>query len=94
MVSAAIVTGNCVVYKPSPLTPAVGRRLVEAFRSADLPAGVLSFVPGRTEVIAEYLVDHPAVSTIAFTGSTRVGLSIIERTAVTSEGQANVKRVI
>ncbi len=94
MVSAALVTGNCVVYKPSPLTPVVGRHLVEAFREAGLPAGVFNFVPGRTEVIAEYLVDHPDVSTVAFTGSTEVGLKIIEKTAVVRPGQMKVKRII
>jgi RHH-type proline utilization regulon transcriptional repressor/proline dehydrogenase/delta 1-pyrroline-5-carboxylate dehydrogenase len=55
---------------------------------------VLNFVPGRTEVIAEYLVDHPAVSTIAFTGSTSVGLSIIEKAAAGRDGQGGVKRII
>jgi RHH-type transcriptional regulator, proline utilization regulon repressor / proline dehydrogenase / delta 1-pyrroline-5-carboxylate dehydrogenase len=94
MVSAAIVSGNCVVYKPSPLTPVIGHHLVEIFRDAGLPAGVFNYVPGRTEVIAEFLVDHAAVSTIAFTGSTQVGLSIIERAARVHPGQMNVKRVI
>jgi RHH-type proline utilization regulon transcriptional repressor/proline dehydrogenase/delta 1-pyrroline-5-carboxylate dehydrogenase len=94
MVSAAIVTGNCVVYKPSPLTPAIGYHLVEAFRAAGLPRGVFNFLPGRTEEIAEHLVSHPSVTTIAFTGSTQVGLRIIEKASVTSEGQGAVKRVI
>ena len=94
MVSAAMVTGNSVVYKPSPLTPVVGRLLVEAFDEARLPHGVLNYIPGRTEVIAEYLIDHPSVSTIAFTGSTTVGLRIIERASVVHPGQNHVKRVI
>ena len=94
MVSAAVVTGNCVVYKPSPLTPAIGRNLVEAFRAAGLPAGVFNFVPGRTEVIAEHLINHPLVTTIAFTGSTQTGLRIIENAAVAHPGQSAVKRVI
>ncbi len=94
MVSAAIASGNCVVYKPSPLTPVIGHHLVEIFRDAGLPGGVFNYVPGRTETIAEYLVDHPAVSTIAFTGSTQVGLNIIERAARARPGQINVKRVI
>jgi RHH-type proline utilization regulon transcriptional repressor/proline dehydrogenase/delta 1-pyrroline-5-carboxylate dehydrogenase len=94
MVAAAIVTGNCVVFKPSPFTPVIGHHLVDAFRYAGLPHGVFNFVPGRTEVIAEYLTDHPAVATIAFTGSTRVGLSIIEKSAGVASGQAAIKRVI
>lgn len=94
MVSAAIVTGNCVVYKPSPFTPLIGHLLVDAFRAARLPPGVFNYLPGRTETIAEYLVDHPGVSTIAFTGSTKVGLGIIERASVLRPGQGQVKRVI
>jgi len=94
MVSAAVVTGNCVVYKPSPLTPVIGHQLVEAFRAAGLPPGVFNFVPGRTEVIAEHLINNPLVTTIAFTGSTQVGLKIIENAALLREGQWTVKRVI
>lgn len=94
MVSAAVVTGNCVVYKPSPLTPAIGRNLADAFKAANLPAGVFNFIPGRTEVIAEYLINHPSITTIAFTGSTQTGLRIIESTAITRPGQTCVKRMI
>lgn len=94
MVSAAVVTGNCVVYKPSPFTPAVGYNLVDAFRAAGLPAGVFNYVPGRTEIIAEYLIDHSGITTIAFTGSTQVGLKIMEAAAKVHPGQAAVKRII
>ncbi len=94
MISAAIVSGNPVVYKPSPLTPVIGHHLVEIFHDAALPPGVFNYVPGRTETIAEFLVDHAAVSTIAFTGSTQVGLRIIERAAKVQPGQIQVKRVI
>ncbi len=94
MVAAAVVTGNCVVYKPSPLTPAIGRNLVDALRAAGLPAGVFNFVPGRAEVIAEYLINHPAITTIAFTGSTQTGLKIIENAAIVRPGQGVVKRMI
>jgi RHH-type proline utilization regulon transcriptional repressor/proline dehydrogenase/delta 1-pyrroline-5-carboxylate dehydrogenase len=94
MVSAAIVTGNCVVYKPSPLTPAIGHNLVEAFRAAALPPGVFNYVPGRTEAIAEHLINHPGISTIAFTGSTQVGLRIIQNAANVKSGQTAVKRII
>ncbi|HEY3275285.1 MAG TPA: proline dehydrogenase family protein [Syntrophorhabdaceae bacterium] len=94
MVSAAVVTGNTVVYKPSPLTPVTGRLLVEAFQEAGLPPGVFNFIPGRAEVIASCLTDHPAVRTIAFTGSTNTGLGIIERAAILRPGQEGVKKVI
>ncbi|MBT1073913.1 L-glutamate gamma-semialdehyde dehydrogenase [Geobacter grbiciae] len=94
MASAAIVTGNCVVYKPSGLTPLMGWHLAELFREARLPDGVFNYMPGRSSVMGDYLVDHPDVSLIAFTGSLETGLRINERAARVQPGQANVKRVI
>ncbi len=94
MVSAAIVTGNSVVFKPSGLTPVIGWQLVELFREAGLPAGVFNYIPGRSSVMGDFLVDHPDISLIAFTGSVETGLRIIERAAKVHPGQANVKRVV
>ena len=94
MAAAAIVTGNCVVYKPSGLTPLMGRCLAELFREAGLPPGVFNYTPGPSAVMGDYLVDHPAVSLIAFTGSMETGLRIIERAATVHPGQQNVKKVI
>jgi RHH-type proline utilization regulon transcriptional repressor/proline dehydrogenase/delta 1-pyrroline-5-carboxylate dehydrogenase len=94
MCAAAIVSGNCVLYKPSGLSPVVGYTLVELFRDAGLPKGVLNYVPGRGGVIGDYLVDHPEVSLIAFTGSVEVGLRIVEKAAKVHPGQANIKKVI
>ncbi len=87
MASAAIVTGNPVVFKPSNLTGIIGCQLVEIFREAGLPAGVFNFVPGRGDVIGDFLVDHPDIALIAFTGSMEVGLRIIERAAKVHPGQ-------
>ncbi len=94
MTAAAIVTGNCVVYKPSGLTPLMGRCLAELFREAGLPPGVFNYTPGSSAIMGDYLVDHPEVSLIAFTGSLETGLRIIERAARVQPGQANVKKVI
>ena len=94
MTSAAIVTGNPVVFKPSSLAPVIGRQLVEVFRSAGLPEGVFNYVPGRSSVMGDFLVDHPDIALIAFTGSMEVGLRIIERAARVHPGQRHVKRVI
>ncbi|OGU16589.1 MAG: L-glutamate gamma-semialdehyde dehydrogenase [Geobacteraceae bacterium GWC2_53_11] len=94
MVAAAIVAGNPVVFKPSSLAAIVGHQLVELFRDAGLPAGVFNYVPGRSEVIGDFLVEHPDVSLIAFTGSMAVGLHIIERAAVARPGQTHVKKVV
>jgi RHH-type transcriptional regulator, proline utilization regulon repressor / proline dehydrogenase / delta 1-pyrroline-5-carboxylate dehydrogenase len=94
MVSAAVVTGNCVLFKPSGLSPALGFELAAAFRDAGLPPGVLQFIPGPGSEVGEYLVSHPAIDFIAFTGSKEVGLGIVRRAGETKPGQRNVKKVI
>jgi RHH-type proline utilization regulon transcriptional repressor/proline dehydrogenase/delta 1-pyrroline-5-carboxylate dehydrogenase len=94
MASAAIVAGNPVVFKPSNLTGIIGWQLVEIFREAGLPAGVFNYCPGKGSVIGDFLVDHPDIALIAFTGSVEVGLRIIERAAKVHPGQANVKKII
>lgn len=94
MVSAALVAGNTVVFKPSGLTGIVGRRLVELFQAAGVPRGALNFVPGQGSEIGDCLADHPDIALIAFTGSLEVGLRINARAAVTHPGQSQVKRVI
>lgn len=94
MVAAAMVAGNCVVFKPSGLTGVIGRQLVELFRVAGLPAGVLNFTPGRGSEIGDRLVDHPDIALIAFTGSLETGKRIVERAAMVRPGQSLFKRVI
>ncbi|MBI5248927.1 MAG: bifunctional proline dehydrogenase/L-glutamate gamma-semialdehyde dehydrogenase, partial [Desulfomonile tiedjei] len=94
MVSAAVVTGNAVVFKPSGLSPVCGWELVDIFRVAGLPPGILQFLPGPGGEIGEYLVSHPEIDFIAFTGSRDVGLKIVRLAAETRPGQRNVKRVV
>ena len=94
MAAAAIVAGNCVLYKPSGQMPVVGWTLAELFREAGLPPGVFNYLPGRGSEIGDVLVEHPAIALVAFTGSMAVGLRIIERAARTPAAQAQVKKVI
>jgi RHH-type proline utilization regulon transcriptional repressor/proline dehydrogenase/delta 1-pyrroline-5-carboxylate dehydrogenase len=94
MTAAAIVAGNCVLYKPSGLSSVTGFTLAEIFQQAGLPQGVFNYIPGRGKVIGDYLVDHPDVSVIAFTGSMEVGLRILERASKVQPRQAEVKKVI
>jgi RHH-type proline utilization regulon transcriptional repressor/proline dehydrogenase/delta 1-pyrroline-5-carboxylate dehydrogenase len=94
MSAAAIVSGNCVLYKPSGLSPVVGFTLAEIFKEAGLPEGVFNYTPGRGSVIGDYLVDHPDISLIAFTGSMDVGLRILERASKVQANQTGVKKVI
>jgi RHH-type transcriptional regulator, proline utilization regulon repressor / proline dehydrogenase / delta 1-pyrroline-5-carboxylate dehydrogenase len=94
MAGAAVVTGNCVVYKPSGLSSIIGHQLVEVFQEAGLPDGVFNYLPGRGAVMGDFLVEHPAVSLIAFTGSLGVGRRIYQKAAAVHPGQRYLKRVI
>jgi len=94
MSAAAIVTGNPVLYKPAGPSSVVGFNLVDIFREADLPAGVFNYVPGRGSVMGDYLVEHPDISLIAFTGSMEVGHRIINKASTVTPGQRQVKKVV
>ncbi len=76
----ALAAGNTVVLKPSELTPHTALLLAELGTKAGLPPGVFTVLPGDG-VAGQALVDHPSVRKIAFTGSTRVGKSIMARCA-------------
>jgi RHH-type transcriptional regulator, proline utilization regulon repressor / proline dehydrogenase / delta 1-pyrroline-5-carboxylate dehydrogenase len=93
MTAAALVTGNTVVFKPAEQSPACGLRVVEALRAGGVPDSALALVPGEGEVGAA-LVAHPAVATIAFTGSLAVGLEIMRSAADVRPGQKAIKRVV
>ena len=94
MVSAALVTGNCIIFKPSSLSPVLGWKLFEAFRHAGLPQGVLQFLPGSGDEVGDHLIANPEVDFVAFTGSKEVGLRIVKLAGETLVRQRNVKKVI
>jgi RHH-type proline utilization regulon transcriptional repressor/proline dehydrogenase/delta 1-pyrroline-5-carboxylate dehydrogenase len=94
MTAAALVTGNTVIMKPAEQTPVIAAKLMEIFRSVDLPAGVLTYLPGLGEEVGEFLVTHPRTNLIVFTGSLAVGLRINALAAQTVEGQRGIKKVI
>ena len=91
---APIVAGNTVVLKPSPRAPVMAAKLVEILEAAGLPPGVVNLVPGDDAVLGDYLVDHPKVRFIGFTGSKNVGLRVLGRAAVRHAGQNWLKRSI
>jgi RHH-type proline utilization regulon transcriptional repressor/proline dehydrogenase/delta 1-pyrroline-5-carboxylate dehydrogenase len=93
MVSAALVTGNTVVFKPAEQAPACARLVVDALHAAGVPHGALALLPGGDEP-GKTLVAHPGVHTIAFTGSCAAGLSILETAARLAPGQRHIKRVV
>ncbi len=94
MSSAAMVSGNTVVLKPSSDTPMMGQLFFEIMQQAGLPKGVLNFVPGSGGEVGDTLVAHPKTRFISFTGSMEVGIHINELAAKVQPGQIWLKRVI
>ena len=94
MVSAALVTGNAVLYKPSSLSVVNGWLAFSLLRDAGIPDGVLNFVPGRGGIMGSHLVSHRETDFVLFTGSRDVGLSIVEQAGKTVPGQRGVKKVV
>ena len=73
----ALAAGCAVVLKPDPLTPLSVLRLAELAAEVGFPAGVVNIVPGDGPTTGSYLVRHPGVDKVAFTGSTRTGGEIM-----------------
>jgi betaine-aldehyde dehydrogenase len=71
-IAPALLAGCPIVLKPPPETPLDAFELAKLFQEAGLPEGVLSILPGDGRV-GEYLVTHPGVDKVTFTGSTAVG---------------------
>src|SRR6266705_3835052 len=94
MVSAALVTGNTVIMKPSEQCIICGAMLMQIFEEAGVPPGVLNFLSGRGSVIGAHLADHKDVDLIAFTGSREVGIRIWESAGITRPGQRELKHVV
>jgi 1-pyrroline-5-carboxylate dehydrogenase len=94
MTTAALVTGNTVVLKPSSDSAAIATMFLEACEEAGIPDGVLNFVTGPGATAGNTLVEHPKTRMIAFTGSRDVGLQISEKAGRVANGQLWIKRAI
>jgi aminomuconate-semialdehyde/2-hydroxymuconate-6-semialdehyde dehydrogenase len=75
-IAPALAAGNCVVAKPSEVTPASAYLLAVICRKAGLPAGVLNIIHGNGPECGSAIVAHPEIKAISFTGSTRAGKEI------------------
>lgn len=71
--SAALAAGCSIIVKAPEETPASPAELIRAFVDAGVPAGVVNLVYGVPSEISEYLIPHPIIRKISFTGSTNVG---------------------
>lgn len=75
-IAPALAAGNCVIAKPSEVTPMTGYLLSVICKEAGLPDGVLNIVHGDGPSCGSAIVAHPDIKAISFTGSTRAGKSI------------------
>ncbi|GIE83655.1 aldehyde dehydrogenase family protein [Actinoplanes regularis] len=83
-IAPALATGNTVVLKPAETTPLSALFFADVCRQAELPPGVVNIVTGAGDTGA-YLVAHPGVDKVAFTGSTEVGREIARTVAGTGK---------
>ena len=79
-IAPALAAGNCVVAKPSEITPYTAFLLGEVAKEAGLPDGVLNILHGLGHKVGDAIVKHPKIKAISFTGGTKTG-EYIARTA-------------
>lgn len=75
-IAPALATGNCVVAKPSEITPMTAYLLGKICNEAGLPKGVLNIVHGLGNTVGNAIVSHPKIKAISFTGGTATGKHI------------------
>jgi aminomuconate-semialdehyde/2-hydroxymuconate-6-semialdehyde dehydrogenase len=80
-IAPALAAGNCVVAKPSEVTPMTAFKLSEICKKAGLPAGVLNIVHGYGHKVGSAITDHPGIPVISFTGGTETGATIAKTAA-------------
>ncbi len=76
----ALLAGNCVLFKPSELTPLCGQEMVRCWEAAGLPKGVLQLLQGKRET-GILLSSHPDIQGLYLTGSWRTGRYLLEQQA-------------
>lgn len=80
-IAPALASGNCVVAKPSEVTPYTAFLLAEICTKAGLPKGVLNIVHGLGTTTGQAIVEHPNIKAISFTGGTKTGAHIAKTAA-------------
>ena len=80
-IAPALVSGNCVIAKPSEITPYTAYLLSKICIKAELPKGVLNILHGSGEIIGEEIVSHKKIKAISFTGGTNTGKKIARKAA-------------
>lgn len=80
-IAPALAAGNCVVAKPSEVTPMTAFLLSQLVQKVGLPPGVLNIVHGLGGDVGQAMSEHPNIKAISFTGSTATGQKIAQTTA-------------
>ncbi|MGA2181782.1 MAG: L-glutamate gamma-semialdehyde dehydrogenase [Bryobacteraceae bacterium] len=94
MATAALVTGNTVVIKPSSDTPTIAWKFAEVLLEAGFPPESFSLLVGSGSEIGDLLVEHRRTRFVSFTGSRDVGVRINELAARPQKGQIWIRRVV
>jgi aldehyde dehydrogenase (NAD+) len=90
--AGALAAGCPVVVKPSEYSAWQNRLFTECLHAAGAPPGVINVVAGRGDMVGDALTSHPDIHKISFTGSTRVGKSIMAKAAARDAGHARTGR--
>lgn len=77
-IAPALAAGNCVVAKPSEMTPMTAFMLAKACKEAGMPPGVLNIIHGLGPKAGQAIIEHPSVKAISFTGGTQTGKRIAQ----------------
>lgn len=84
IIPAALVLGNCVIYKPSEKTPLTAQKLMKLMLIAGVPAGVVQVLHGTKDVV-NALCDHPDVNAVTFIGTSAVAEHVTRRCQATNK---------
>lgn len=85
-ISASLICGNSVIFKPSSDTPLCAFELVKILDDAGLPEGVLNLITGKGEEIGNEIIKNKNINCISFTGSREVGEFILKNSGVNRIG--------
>ncbi|PCJ14393.1 MAG: 2-hydroxymuconic semialdehyde dehydrogenase [Gammaproteobacteria bacterium] len=80
-IAPALACGNCVIAKPSELTPMTAFLLAKICQQVGLPKGVLNILHGSGASIGQQICEHPNIKAISFTGGSKTGQSIAQTAA-------------
>ena len=81
-IAPALIAGNSVLFKPATQGSISGIKMIEALDAVGAPAGLVNTITGRGAEIGDYIVTHPIVNLVNFTGGSKTGLAISQKTAM------------